>query len=163
MLSALLRKVKMGLLLISNLTSIHQIIGMHKIYHRSKLFAEPSIAFRIRIFFIADEYRIHSRDFIKPIFSLMRYSNYCLMFIPTNSPFLPLAPYFTRVPSTYPVKDRYVLYICHRYSVVDVPLSIRQFSSDDYPLLENFSESLKNRNEILEKCNDKPCICAYCK
>ncbi|KAH0793708.1 cilia- and flagella-associated protein [Histomonas meleagridis] len=121
-----------------------------------ELFTEPGIAFRIRIFFIADEYQIHARDFMRPIFSLMRESDYCLVFIPTNSPPFALAPYFIQVPSTDPIKDRFILYLCHRDSVVDIPLTVRQFVSNDYRLLEDFLGKLKEKNEILEKCNDKP-------
>lgn len=120
------------------------------------LFKEEGIAFRIRVFFIANEYRLHSRDFMKPIFSLMRGSDYCMMFLPTNSPPFPLAPFFTRIPALDHGKERFVLNLCHRDSVTDVMLNVRQFSSEDYSLLENFIEPLANRTQILEECNDHP-------
>lgn len=120
------------------------------------LFKEKKIAFRIRIFFIAEDYRNHSRDFMKPIFALMRDADYCLMFLPTNSPPFPLAPFFTRIPAYEHGNERFVLYLCHRDSVADVMLSVRQFSGDDYSLLENFIEPLPNRTEILEICNEHP-------
>ncbi|OHT01337.1 hypothetical protein TRFO_07565 [Tritrichomonas foetus] len=124
------------------------------------LFKEQSIAFRIRIFFIAEEYRNHSRDFMKPIFSLMRDADYCLMFLPTNSPPFPLAPFFTRIPALEHGNERFVLFMCHRDSVTDVMLNVRQFSNDDYSLLENFIEPLSNRTQILEICNEHP-ECVY--
>ena len=120
------------------------------------LFAEEGIAFRIQLFFIADEYRMHARDFIKPIFALMRGSDYCLMFLPTNSPPFPLAPFFTRVPSLEHGKERFVLFMCHADSVSDVMVTTRQFKSEDYSLFENFVEPLANRDMYLEACNDHP-------
>lgn len=124
------------------------------------LFKEKNIAFRIKIFFIAEEYRNHSRDFMKPIFSLMRGSDYCLMFLPTNSPPFPLAPFFTRIPALDHGKERFVLFLCHRDSVTDIMLNVRKFSTDDYSLMENFIEPLANRTQILEICNDSP-DCVY--
>ena len=120
------------------------------------LFAEQGIAFRIQLFFIADEYRIHARDFMKQIFALMRGSDYCLMFLPTNSPPFPLAPFFTRIPSLEHGKERFVLYMCHVDSISDVLMTTRQFKSEDYSLFENFVEPLANRDMYLEACNDRP-------
>jgi hypothetical protein len=120
------------------------------------LLKESGTAFRIRIFFIAEDYRIHSRDFIKPIFALMRGADYCAMFLPTDSPPFPLAPFFTRIPALDHGKERFVLFLCHRDSVTDVLLSVRKFESDDYSLFENFIEPLPNRTELLEFANDKP-------
>ena len=121
------------------------------------LFQEKGIAFRIRLFFIAEEYKSHARDFIKPIFALMSKSDYCLMFLPTNSPPFPLSPFFTRIPAVDHGIERFVLYLCHRDSVLNVLLSVRKFSlQDDRTLLENFIETLSNRKEILSRINGSP-------
>ena len=120
------------------------------------LFKEPNIAFRIKLFFIAEDYRNHSRDFMKPIFALMRESDYCLMFLPTNTPPFPLAPFFTRIPAIDHGNERFELFLCHRDSVNDVMLTVRKFNSEDYSLLENFIEPLSNRTEFLELCNEHP-------
>jgi len=120
------------------------------------LFKQKGIAFRIRLFFMSEEYRIHSRDFMKPIFSLMRDADYCMLFLPTNCPPFPLAQFFTRIPSTQHGNEKFILYICHRDSVSDVMLNVRHFTEEDYSLLENFIEPLSFRNKILEACNDTP-------
>ena len=121
-----------------------------------ELFKEKGVAFRIKLFFISDEYKLHSRDFMKPIFALMRNSEYLIILFPTNSPPSPLAPFLTRIPSLHHGSQRYNLYLCHRDSLSDIMLNVREFTADDYSLLENFIEPLENRVEILKHCEETP-------
>lgn len=121
-----------------------------------KILNEKKTVFRISLFFIADKYRLHSRDFIKPIFALMRDADYFAILFPTNSPPSPLAPFLTKIPSLHHGTQCYNLYLCHRDAANDIMLNVRKYTPDDASLLENFVEPLNNRVDIIKACEDKP-------